>query len=92
MLQVDEAQACLEQAQQYWQSKQWQKTIQTCAQALVLNQHSPLAHKLMEMLCNELIKQKKRLAIMKKRLSFSLILWKFMPTWELSTSINKIIS
>lgn len=47
MLQVDEAQACLEQAQQYWQSKQWQKTIQACAQALVLNQYSPLAHKLM---------------------------------------------
>ena len=47
MLQVDEAQACLEQAQKYWQSKQWQKTIQACAQALSLNQHSPQAHKLM---------------------------------------------
>jgi O-antigen biosynthesis protein len=47
MLQVDEAQACLEQAQQYWQSKQWQKTIQACAQALALNQHSAQAHKLM---------------------------------------------
>ena len=47
MLQVDEAQACLEQAQKYWQSKQWQKTIQACAQALSLNQHSPQAHKFM---------------------------------------------
>ncbi|MEY2834047.1 MAG: hypothetical protein RLZZ574_3307, partial [Cyanobacteriota bacterium] len=47
MLQVDEAQACLEQAQKYWQSKQWQKTIQACAQALSLNQHSPQAYKLM---------------------------------------------
>jgi O-antigen biosynthesis protein len=47
MLQVDEAQACLEQAQKYWQSKQWQKTIQACAQTLALNQDSAQAHKLM---------------------------------------------
>ena len=47
MLQVDEAQACLKQAQEYWQSKQWQETIQACAQALALNQQLPMAHKLM---------------------------------------------
>ena len=47
MLQVDEAQACLEQAQEYWQSQQWQETIQACAQALALNQELPQAHKLM---------------------------------------------
>jgi O-antigen biosynthesis protein len=47
MLQVDEAQACLTQAQKYWQSQQWQKTIQTCAQALALDQQLPQAHKLM---------------------------------------------
>ncbi|MFM2313963.1 MAG: hypothetical protein RLZZ04_3239, partial [Cyanobacteriota bacterium] len=47
MLQVDEAQACLAQAQKYWQSQQWQETIQTCAQALALDQQLPQAHKLM---------------------------------------------
>ncbi|MEL6928514.1 MAG: tetratricopeptide repeat protein [Cyanobacteria bacterium J06600_6] len=47
MLQVDQAQACLEQAQEYWQSRQWQETIHACAQALALNQKLPLAHKLM---------------------------------------------
>ena len=47
MLQVDEAQACLKQAQEYWQSQQWQKTIEACAQALALNQKLPQAHKLM---------------------------------------------
>ena len=47
MFQVDEAQACLKQAQEYWQSQQWQKTIQACVQALALNQKLPLAHKLM---------------------------------------------
>ena len=47
MLQVDEAQAWLIQAQQHWQAQEWQKTIQACAQALALNQQLPLAHKLM---------------------------------------------
>ncbi|MEL6494223.1 MAG: tetratricopeptide repeat protein [Cyanobacteria bacterium J06623_7] len=47
MFQVDEAQACLKQAQECWQAQQWQKTIQACAQALALNQKLPLAHKLM---------------------------------------------
>ncbi|MEY2857965.1 MAG: hypothetical protein RLZZ74_2277, partial [Cyanobacteriota bacterium] len=47
MLQVDEAQACLAQAQKSWQSQQWQETIQACAQALALNQRLPQAHKLM---------------------------------------------
>jgi O-antigen biosynthesis protein len=47
MLQIDEAQACLAQAQKYWQSQQWQETIQTCAQALALDQQLPQAHKLM---------------------------------------------
>lgn len=47
MLQVDEAQACLKQAQQHWQSQQWQETVQACAQALALNQQLPQAHKLM---------------------------------------------
>lgn len=47
MLQVDEAQACLAQAQKSWQSQQWQETIQSCAQALALNQQLPQAHKLM---------------------------------------------
>ena len=47
MFQVDEAQACLKQAQKHWQSKQWQQTIQACAQALALNRQLPQAHKLM---------------------------------------------
>ncbi len=47
MFQVDEAQACLRQAQEYWQSQQWQQTIQACAQALAMNQQLPQAHKLM---------------------------------------------
>ena len=47
MLKVDEAQACLEQAQKYWQFQQWQETIQACAQALALDQKLAIAHKLM---------------------------------------------
>ena len=47
MLQVDEAQACLKQAQEHWQSQRWQQTIEACAQALALNRQLPVAHKLM---------------------------------------------
>jgi O-antigen biosynthesis protein len=55
MLQVDEAQVCLEQAQTYWQTQQWQKTIEACTQAIrlapnvpnSLNQQLPQAYKLM---------------------------------------------
>ncbi|MEO0835369.1 MAG: tetratricopeptide repeat protein [Cyanobacteria bacterium J06642_3] len=47
MFKVDEAQVCLDQAQQYWQSQQWQETIQACAKALALNQGLAEAHKLM---------------------------------------------
>ena len=47
MLKVDEAQVCLEQAQQHWQAQQWQETIQACAKALALNQQLATAHKLM---------------------------------------------
>ena len=47
MLQVDEAQACLSQAQEHWKAQRWQETIQACAQALAINQKLPLAHKLM---------------------------------------------
>ena len=47
MFQVDESQACLDQAQQNWQSQQWQETIQACAKALALNQDLAPAHKLM---------------------------------------------
>lgn len=47
MFQVDESQACLDQAQQNWQSQQWQETIQACAKALAINQDLAPAHKLM---------------------------------------------
>ena len=47
MFKVDESQACLEQAQQKWQSQQWQETIEACAAALALNQQLAPAHKLM---------------------------------------------
>lgn len=47
MMKVDEAKVCLEQAQAYWQSEQWQETIQACAKALALNQRLAKAHKLM---------------------------------------------
>jgi O-antigen biosynthesis protein len=47
ILQEDEAQVCLKQAQEYWQSQQWQETIQTCAKALALDQQLASAHKLM---------------------------------------------
>ncbi|MEL6439222.1 MAG: tetratricopeptide repeat protein [Cyanobacteria bacterium J06621_8] len=47
MFKVDEVQSCLEQAQQHWQSQQWQETIQACAKALALDQGLAQAHKLM---------------------------------------------
>ncbi len=47
MIQIDEAQVCLNQAQIYWQKQEWQSTIQACAEALVLNQKLTDAHKLM---------------------------------------------
>lgn len=47
MFKVDESQACLEQAQQYWQQQQWQETIQACAAALAYDQSLAPAHKLM---------------------------------------------
>lgn len=47
MIQVDEAQVCLQQAQAYWQEQNWQLTIQACAKALALNETLTDAHKLM---------------------------------------------
>ena len=47
MIQVDEAQTTLEQAQIHWQAKEWESTIQACAKALALNQKLAQAHKLM---------------------------------------------
>jgi O-antigen biosynthesis protein len=47
MIKVDAAQAALEQAQTYWQAKEWQLTIQACAKALALDQKLAQAHKLM---------------------------------------------
>jgi O-antigen biosynthesis protein len=47
MLPVDEAHVCLEQAQTYWQTNQWQKTIEACAKAITLNQQLPQVYKLM---------------------------------------------
>ncbi len=47
MIQIDEAQVCLNQAKIYWQKQEWQLTIQACAEALVLNQKLTDAHKLM---------------------------------------------
>ncbi len=47
MIKVDEAHIALEQAQTYWQEKEWQLTIQACAKALALDQKLPQAHKLM---------------------------------------------
>ena len=47
MIHVDEAQVCLQQAQTYWQAKNWQLTIETCAKALAIDQKLTDAHKLM---------------------------------------------
>lgn len=55
MLEVDEAQVCLDQAQTYWQAQQWEKTIEACTKAIrlapgfpnTLNQQLPQAYKLM---------------------------------------------
>jgi O-antigen biosynthesis protein len=52
---VDEAQVCLDQAQTYWQAKQWQETIEACTKVIrlapslpnTLNQQLPQAYKLM---------------------------------------------
>ena len=47
MIEVNESQICLEQAQAYWKAQQWQATIQACAKALALNPQLPQAQKLM---------------------------------------------
>ncbi|BAZ45974.1 family 2 glycosyl transferase [Chondrocystis sp. NIES-4102] len=47
MLQVDEARVCLAKAQTYWQAQQWEKTIQTCNQAIALDEKLPTAYKLL---------------------------------------------
>ena len=47
MIQVDEAQVFLQQAQTYWQKQNWQLTIETCAEALAKNQNLTAALKLM---------------------------------------------
>jgi len=47
MIQVDEAQVFLKQAQTYWQEQNWQFTIEACAEALAKNQNLTAAHKLM---------------------------------------------
>lgn len=47
MIPADEAQVFLQQAQTFWQQREWQLTIQACANALALNQTLTDAHKLM---------------------------------------------
>jgi O-antigen biosynthesis protein len=47
MIKVDAVQAALEQAQIYWQAKEWQLTIQACAEVLALDQKQAQAHKFM---------------------------------------------
>ena len=47
MIKVDEARVCLQTAEKYWRSQQWQATIQTCAKALALDRRLAKAQKLM---------------------------------------------
>jgi len=47
MIKVDSAQVALEQAQKYWQAKQWQLTIEACAKALAMDRQLTLGQKLM---------------------------------------------
>ena len=47
MIEVNESQICLEQAQAHWKAQRWQATIQACAKALALNPQLPQAQKLM---------------------------------------------
>ena len=47
MTRIDEAKICLEQAQIYWQAKQWQLTIEACTKVLALEPEIAIAHKLM---------------------------------------------
>ena len=47
MIEVDEAQICLEQAEAYWQLRQWQATIKACSEALAISPDLAKAHKLM---------------------------------------------
>ena len=46
-IEVDETRVCLEQAEKYWQSQQWQATIEVCAKAIALDPQLPQAYKLM---------------------------------------------
>ena len=47
MIKVDEVQVCLQTAEKYWRSQQWQATIAACAKALALDRGIAKAHKLM---------------------------------------------
>ena len=47
MIEIDQARVCLQTAEKYWRSQQWQATIQACAQALALDSRLAKAQKLM---------------------------------------------
>ena len=47
MIEIDEAKVCLQTAEKYWRSQQWQATIQACARALALDSRIAKAQKLM---------------------------------------------
>ena len=47
MIEIDEARVCLQTAEKYWRSQQWQATIQACAKALALDRRLAKAQKLM---------------------------------------------
>ena len=47
MIEIDEARVCLQTAEKYWRSQQWQATIQACAKALALDKRLAKAQKLM---------------------------------------------
>ena len=46
MIEIDEARVCLQTAEKYWRSQQWQATIQACAKALALDRRLAKAQKL----------------------------------------------
>ncbi len=46
MIEIDQAKVCLQTAENYWRSQQWQATIQACTQALALDRRLAKAQKL----------------------------------------------
>ena len=47
MIEIDQAKVCLQTAEHYWRSQQWQATIQACTKALALDSRLAKAQKLM---------------------------------------------